>query len=106
MTGKYSRGVVPSEDPRGSNRLFSPRNIGQVERLNSCLAEIARRHVRTNAQVALSWLASNLIVVPIPGARNAAQAEENACAADIQLTREELNELDMVAREVKIDYFP
>ena len=61
---------------------------------------------RTNAQVALSWLASNLIVVPIPGARNAAQAEENACAADIQLTREELNELDMVAREVKIDYFP
>lgn len=106
LTGKYRRDVVPSGDPRGSNRLFSPKNIDQVEKINSPLAEIARRHGKTNAQVALSWLASNPIVIPIPGAKNAAQAEENAYAADIQLTREELNDLDKVAREVKIDYFP
>ena len=106
LTGKYRRGAVPSGDPRGSNRLFSSKNIEQVERLNSRLAEIAQSHQKTNAQVALSWLASNPIVIPIPGAKNAAQAEDNAGAANTQLTREELNELDTAAREVKIDYFP
>jgi myo-inositol catabolism protein IolS len=105
LTGKYRRGRVPKSDVRKENEIFSDKNIAQVERLVARLEPIAKKHGKTIAQVALAWLASNTSVIPIPGARNPAQAEENAGAFELSLERSELAEIESAARATKIDYF-
>lgn len=61
------------------------------------LREVAKSHGATAAQVALAWLIAKPNVVAIPGASRVAQVEENAAAADLELTHEELSELDSLS---------
>ena len=106
LTGKYDRGHVPNGDIRDENKLFAPKNIQQIEKVNAVLSSIARRHGNSVSQVALSWLLANQIVVPIPGAKNEAQAEENVGSTKYQLSNAELLELDTAYELVNIDYLP
>lgn len=106
LTGKYNRGRVPKGDLRGDNELFRRKNIARVEKLVGRLVPIARRRGKTVAQVAQAWLTSNPVVVPIPGAKNATQAEESAGTADLKLDRIELGELELAAKGTKIDCYP
>ena len=106
LTGKYDRGHVPKGDVRDENKLFAPKNIQQIEKITAVLGSIARRHGRSVPQVALSWLMANQMVVPIPGAKNEAQAEENVGSTKHQLSNAELIELDTVYELVDIDYLP
>jgi aryl-alcohol dehydrogenase-like predicted oxidoreductase len=72
----------------GENR---ERNLRLVERLK----EIADGIGRTPAQLALAWLLhQGEDIAPIPGTRRVERLEENAAAADIELTDEQLRELD------------
>ena len=48
----------------------------------------------TPAQLALAWLLTRDHVIPIPGTSSADRVVENAGAADVHLTREELEEID------------
>ena len=105
LTGKYNAGNAPKGDVRGQNALFAPSNLGQITNVLGVLSKIAKKHQKTVAQVALSWLMSNPIVVPIPGAKNPQQSEENAGAADVKLDLKEIAEIEAAASEVKIDYF-
>lgn len=62
----------------------------KLEPLFVVLEEIARTHEKTIAQVALNWLlTTDEHVIPIPGAKNAKQASENAGALGWRLTDEE-----------------
>jgi aryl-alcohol dehydrogenase-like predicted oxidoreductase len=62
----------------------------QWEPLFVVLSEIAHVREKTIAQVALNWLlTSDECIIPIPGARNAQQARENAGASDWRLTGDE-----------------
>ena len=106
LTGKYDRGHVPKGDIRDENKLFAPKNIEQIEKVNAVLSTIARRHGCSISQVALSWLLADQIVVPIPGAKNEAQAEENVGSTKHQLSNAELMELDTAYELVDIDYLP
>jgi aryl-alcohol dehydrogenase-like predicted oxidoreductase len=106
LTGKYDRQHVPKGVIRDENKLFAPKNIEQIEKVNSVLSSIARRHGCSVSQVALSWLLANQIVVPIPGAKNEAQAEQNVSSTKHQLTNAELVELDAAYELVDIDYLP
>ena len=106
LTGKYSRGHVPKGDIRDENKLFAPKNIEQIEKVNAVLSSIARRRGCSVSQVALSWLLANQMVVPIPGAKNEAQAEENVGSTKHLLTNVELTELDTAYELVDIDYLP
>ncbi len=106
LTGKYDRGHVPKGDVRDENKLFALKNIEQIEKVSSALGSIARRHGSSVSQVALSWLLANQMVVPIPGAKNEAQAEENVGSTKHLLTNMELTELDTVYELVDIDYLP
>ena len=64
------------------------------------MEEIGRsRGGKTPAQVALNWCLCKG-TVPIPGAKDAAQAEENAGALGWRLTREEVDSLDSLSDEV------
>jgi aryl-alcohol dehydrogenase-like predicted oxidoreductase len=91
LTGKYTR-LHPMRGLR-SARLGGP-SYAQLDRLVGLLREIGSGHEgRTPAQVALNWVLCKG-AVPIPGAKTAQQAEENAGAVGWRLTPEEVSALD------------
>ena len=83
------RNVVPRFQPehRKANRAFV-----------DLLTRIAERNNATPAQIALAWLlAQKPWIVPIPGTTKLHRLEENIAAADIELTPEDLDEIENAA---------
>lgn len=93
LTGKYS-----AANPPPGNRTFSTHPMEEVDRIVAVLRRVGEAHERTPAQVALRWIIEHG-AVPIPGAKNADQAVQNAGALGWSLTPEELTELDDLALE-------
>ena len=59
------------------------------------IRRIAEQHQAFPAQIALAWvLAQGIDIIPIPGTKRVRYLEENIAAADVQLTGEEMLELD------------
>jgi aryl-alcohol dehydrogenase-like predicted oxidoreductase len=56
--------------------------------------EMAAAKGCTPAQLALAWLLTHEDVIPIPGTSSVERLAENAGAADVRLTREELDEIE------------
>jgi aryl-alcohol dehydrogenase-like predicted oxidoreductase len=97
----------------GDNRNQLPRFTVEARRANQALVErlrtIGQRKGATPAQLALAWLLARAPwIVPIPGTTNARRLEENLRAADVELTSDDLAEIDSVASEVPImgDRYP
>ncbi|MDP7975262.1 MAG: aldo/keto reductase [Thermoprotei archaeon] len=105
LTGKYSPENRPSDDVRKGNRLFTDHNLKESAAVLETLKKIGQAHHKTPAQVALRWLIEKG-TIPIPGAKNRAQAEENAGAASFALEEREVKELDLASQHASIDYFP
>jgi aryl-alcohol dehydrogenase-like predicted oxidoreductase len=87
LSGKYL-----DASPRNFRRLnpaFSSSSRARLQPLIAVLAEVASQHGATAAQVALAWLIRKPNVVVIPGASSVRQMEENAAAADIDLSDQE-----------------
>jgi diketogulonate reductase-like aldo/keto reductase len=61
---------------------------------NSVLKAVASRHNATPAQIALAWLLQQQGIIAIPKASNPQHVKENSAALDIQLTQQDLTELD------------
>ena len=90
LTGKYSA-VRP---PRGLRSLkYGRASLARIAPLLGALRRIGEAHGKTPAQVALNWLLAKG-ALPIPGAKNAAQARENAGAMGWRLTADEAGELE------------
>jgi aryl-alcohol dehydrogenase-like predicted oxidoreductase len=88
LTGKYSAANPP---PKG--RSFSDHPMAEVDAVVALLRRIGEAHGdRTPSQVALAWLIAQG-AVPIPGAKNGGQAEQNAGALGWHLSGEELDHL-------------
>lgn len=85
LGGKYGPGNIP-RDLRANFGIFSQDNLRRAPAVIETLREVGERHGATPAQVALAWLLLDPQVMVIPGARSVAQLEENAAAADLQLT--------------------
>src|SRR5262245_47440226 len=93
LTGKYS---VASPPP--GKRNFSAYPMGEIDPIVAELRRLGAAHGgKTPAQVALNWLLCKG-AVPIPGAKNAAQAEQNAGALGWRLASDEVAALDRVAK--------
>jgi myo-inositol catabolism protein IolS len=105
LTGKYGESLKPSDEVRKDNKTFSDRNLREMSGLLKVLQSIASRRGMTVAQVALNWLLSHPGVIPIPGAKNAEQAGQNAGAAGWYLTLDEMRELTAAADKTELDYF-
>jgi aryl-alcohol dehydrogenase-like predicted oxidoreductase len=89
LTGKYT-----ASNPPPGGRTFSAHPMEQVEAIVAELRRIGEAHDgRTPSQVALAWLIAQG-AVPIPGAKNRSQAEQNAGALGWQMTDDELARLD------------
>ncbi len=90
VTGKYT--PENYTQPTGARRLdsrFSQEGLQKLMPLVNLLKEIGQKYDRTPAQVALNWLIAQGSVVPIPGAKNASQAKQNAGALGWEMTEEE-----------------
>ncbi len=89
LTGKYT-----ATNPPPGKRTFSAHPMEQIDAIVSELQRIGEaREGRTPSQVALAWLISKG-AVPIPGAKNRSQAEQNAGALGWQMSDEEIARLD------------
>ncbi|TDO29459.1 aryl-alcohol dehydrogenase-like predicted oxidoreductase [Kribbella sp. VKM Ac-2527] len=89
LTGKYTATSRPA-GWRRYNSTFRGKSLVDVTRLVDLLGEIGTRHVRSPSQVALRWLIQQDGVLPIPGAKNATQAAQNAAALTFTLTNDEV----------------
>jgi aryl-alcohol dehydrogenase-like predicted oxidoreductase len=98
LTGQYkSYDDLPADDFRRRNPRFQGENFQKNLNLVTAVERIAKKKGVTPAQLALAWLLSRGDdVVPIPGTKHVARLEENAGAADVELTGEELREIDEV----------
>jgi len=105
LSGKYHDGKRPKDRVRSDEDLFKPANLRAAAPLIRELRRIGRTHRKTAAQVALAWLRRNRHVVPIPGAKRPAQAEENAGAAGWSLTSAEIGALGRILARLRIDTF-
>ena len=101
LTGKFSPGhQFAEEDHRSANVLFQGENFERADRALEQLKPIAESHNCTLAQLSLAWLIAQPQTVAIAGARTAAQAEDNAKAASVNLSDDELQEIDRIGRQV------
>src|SRR5688572_26227210 len=82
------------DDWRRKNPRFQGDNFERNVALADRVREIAAAKGCTPAQLALAWLLTREQVIPIPGTSNVARLDENAGAAGVRLTREELDEID------------
>ena len=88
---EFSRGDVRSTASRFTDQEAREANLAFVELLTS----IAARKQATPAQIALAWLlAQKSWIVPIPGTTKLHRLEENLAATDIELTPEDLREIE------------
>jgi aryl-alcohol dehydrogenase-like predicted oxidoreductase len=95
LTGKYS-----AANPPPGRRSFSAHPMEKVDEVVAVVRRIGEAHDRTPSQVALRWTIQKG-AVPIPGAKNAGQARENAGALGWELTADDMAALDAVALEGK-----
>ncbi|MFZ4585231.1 MAG: aldo/keto reductase [Acidimicrobiia bacterium] len=91
LTGKYS-----AQNPPPKGRNFSAHPMEQVDAVVAVARRVGEAHERTPSEVALRWLIKKG-AVPIPGAKNAKQASDNAGALGWELTGDDMTALDGVA---------
>jgi aryl-alcohol dehydrogenase-like predicted oxidoreductase len=85
------------EDNRGSFPRFAPEARKANLALVDLLGAIAARKKATTAQIALAWLlAQKSWIVPIPGTTRLERLEENIGAVSLELTPDDLREIDSV----------
>ncbi|WDI42847.1 aldo/keto reductase [Bremerella sp. P1] len=94
---------LDGNDFRAKLPRFSPEALEANQGLVDVLQEVAGRMNATAAQICLAWLlAQKPWIVPIPGTTNLGRLEENLAAASMQLTAEDLQEIEDAAAQVAI----
>ena len=96
LTGKYT--PDNTEIVQGARKLdpkFSASGLSKIEPVISKLKQLGDKYQKTPVQVALNWLVVQDNVIPIPGAKNPRQAEENAGAIGWQLSSEDAEQLSL-----------
>ncbi|MFX0091695.1 MAG: aldo/keto reductase [Candidatus Hodarchaeota archaeon] len=101
LTGKYSADKPGPKGIRRLNRLFSRKNLRRGEPLFTVLRDIAQERDISAAQLALNWVIRDPHVVAIPGAKSVAQVEDNARAAEFELSEEEIWRIETAITKFK-----
>ena len=92
-----------AEDNRGSFPRFSPEARKANRALVDLIATFAAKKRATSAQIALAWLlAQKPWIVPIPGTTRLERLEENIGAAAVELTADDVNELDAATAKITV----
>src|SRR5438045_1591765 len=104
LTGKINENTTfDSSDFRNRLPRFSPEARKANQALVDLIGKIAERKKATPAQIALAWLlAQKPWIVPIPGTTKLHRLEENIGAADVELTSDDLREIETVASKINV----
>lgn len=105
LTGKIDANTTfASGDFRNNLPRFTPEARKANQALVDLIAQIAARKNATSAQVALAWLlAQKPWIVPIPGTTKLERIDENIGAASLELTPNDLREIDNASSQIKIE---
>ena len=104
LTGKISEDTqFDKTDFRNIVPRFTPENRKTNQALVDLLGKFAAQKKATPAQIALAWLlAQKPWIVPIPGTTKLHRLEENIGAAAVELTREDLRQLETAASKISV----
>jgi aryl-alcohol dehydrogenase-like predicted oxidoreductase len=105
LTGKMDE---TTELAKGDFRNTLPRFTSEARKANQCvvdlLTSIAKDKGATPAQIALAWLlAQKPWIAPIPGTTKQHRLDENIGAVDVNLTADDLGEIDEAAAKIKVE---
>jgi aryl-alcohol dehydrogenase-like predicted oxidoreductase len=105
LTGKMDENTTfESSDFRNMLPRFTPEARKANQALVDLLGEIAKRKKAAPAQIALAWLlAQKPWIVPIPGTTKLKRLEENIGAAEVELTPDDLREIESVSSKIKVE---
>src|SRR5205807_5232661 len=104
LTGKIDENTMfDKSDFRNIVPRFTPEARKQNQALVDLLRQIAERKNATPAQIALAWLlAQKPWIVPIPGTTKLHRLAENIGAVEIELTADDLSEIDRAAAQIDV----
>jgi len=104
LTGKVDESTTfDSTDIRSRNPRFTQEAIKANRIVIELLEKIGARKGATPAQIALAWLlAQKPWIVPIPGSRKLERLDENNGAVEIQLTSDDLSEIENVMSQITV----
>jgi aryl-alcohol dehydrogenase-like predicted oxidoreductase len=99
LTGKItSLNDLAQDDFRRTNPRFEEENFKKNLELAHHVSQMAAEKGCTAGQLALAWvLAQGEDIIPIPGTKRCKHLDENAAAVDVQLTRDELRQIEQFA---------
>jgi len=105
LTGKIKENTTfASSDFRSGLPRFTPEALKANQALIDLLGSIGKRKNATPAQIALAWLlAQKPWIVPIPGTTKLNRLEENIGAVAVQLTPDDLRDIDGAASKIKVE---
>jgi aryl-alcohol dehydrogenase-like predicted oxidoreductase len=105
LTGKINENTkFDSADFRNILPRFTPEARKANQSLVDLLGRIAKQKQATPARIALAWLlAQKPWIVPIPGTRKLERLEENIGAADVELTADDLREIESIATKITVE---
>ena len=105
LTGKMNESTVfDSNDFRNNLPRFKPEALKANQVLVELLNEVAQKRNATSAQIALAWLlAQKPWIVPIPGTTKLNRLKENIGATSIELSADDIRELEEAASKIKIE---
>ena len=105
LTGKIDENAkFDSSDFRSTLPRFTPEALKANQALIDLLGSIAERKKATPAQIALAWLlAQKPWIVPIPGTTKLNRLEENIGAVAVELTSDDLRDIDSASANIKIE---
>src|SRR6184192_2073191 len=104
LTGKIDENTTfDSTDFRSTLPRFTPEALKANQALVDLLGNIAQRKNATPAQIALAWLlAQKPWIVPIPGTRRLERLEENIGAVAVELTADDLRDIESAASQITV----
>jgi aryl-alcohol dehydrogenase-like predicted oxidoreductase len=104
LTGKINENTTfDSSDFRNIVPRFTPEARKANHALVDLLSKIAERKKATPAQIALAWLlAQKPWIVPIPGTRKLERLEENIGAVAVELTFDDLRDIENAASKISV----
>lgn len=105
LTGAMNESTkLDSTDFRSTLPRFTPAALKANQALVELLGQIAKRKNATPAQIALAWLlAQKPWIVPIPGTTKLHRLEENLGAANVQLSADDLRDVEDAAAKIKVE---
>ena len=104
LTGKIDENATfAANDIRSRNPRFTPEAMRANRAVIDLLERIGREKEARPAQIALAWLlAQKPWIVPIPGSRKLDRLDENLGAANVQLTANDLREIDAAMSQITV----